>query len=91
MGLAYPANQRRRFAPQVNTIGDMSEQKENPTWYKILMFGFMIVGLLWILIFYISSARYPLGSFAPINLENWNILIGFGILMIGFIMTTRWR
>jgi len=89
--LAYPATGGRRGGSEVNTIGGMSEQKENPTWYKILMFGFMIVGLLWILIYYISSARYPLGSFAPINLENWNILIGFGILMVGFIMTTRWR
>ncbi|MSY66603.1 MAG: hypothetical protein F2660_06110, partial [Actinobacteria bacterium] len=22
---------------------------------------------------------------------NWNILIGFGIAMIGFAMTTRWK
>lgn len=55
------------------------------------MFGFMILGLLWILIFYISSARYPLGSATPIDLSNWNILIGFGIAMIGFSMTTRWK
>ncbi|MEY3029297.1 MAG: hypothetical protein RL198_694 [Actinomycetota bacterium] len=91
MVLAYLSAARAHEKRDFNTIGGMSEQKENPTWYKILMFGFMIVGLLWILVYYISSARYPLGSFAPINLENWNILIGFGILMVGFIMTTRWR
>ncbi len=62
-----------------------------PTWYKVTMFGFMVLGLLWILIFYISSARYPLGSATPIDLSNWNILIGFGIAMIGFPMTTRWK
>ncbi|MES1169807.1 MAG: cell division protein CrgA [Leifsonia sp.] len=22
---------------------------------------------------------------------SWNILIGFGIMFIGFLMTTRWR
>lgn len=66
-------------------------EESNPTWYKATMFGFMILGLLWILIFYISSARYPLGSATPIDLSNWNILIGFGIAMIGFSMTTRWK
>ena len=67
------------------------EQEENPTWYKATMFGFMIVGLLWILTFYISSARFPLGSATPIDLSNWNILIGFGIAMVGFVMTTKWK
>lgn len=66
-------------------------EEENPTWYKIVMFGFMVLGLIWILVFYISSARYPLGSATPLDLSNWNILIGFGIAMIGFSMTTRWK
>jgi hypothetical protein len=68
-----------------------SEEAENPTWYKAVMFGFMVFGLLWILTFYISSARYPLGSATPLDLSNWNILIGFGIAMVGFVMTTRWK
>jgi hypothetical protein len=67
------------------------EQADNPTWYKATMFGFMIFGLLWILVFYISSARYPLGSATPLDLSNWNILIGFGIAMVGFVMTTKWK
>jgi hypothetical protein len=69
----------------------ISDEAENPSWYKVLMFGFMIVGLIWILAFYISSARFPLGSATPINLGNWNILVGFGIAMVGFVMTTRWK
>jgi Cell division protein CrgA len=67
------------------------DQAENPTWYKVTMFGFMIFGLVWILTFYISSARYPLGSATPLDLSNWNILIGFGIAMVGFVMTTKWK
>lgn len=66
-------------------------ETENPIWYKAVMFGFMVFGLIWILTFYISSARWPLGSASPIDLANWNILIGFGIAMIGFVMTTKWK
>ena len=82
-----PAKKEAPARPVV--VGE--EQEENPTWYKATMFGFMIVGLLWILTFYISSARFPLGSATPLDLSNWNILIGFGIAMVGFVMTTKWK
>ena len=51
----------------------------------------MILGFLWILVYYITEAQYPLGAATPINLSNWNILIGFAIAMVGFVMTTRWK
>lgn len=75
--------------PKRERLSDPAD--DNPTWYKVLMFGSMVLGLLWILIFYISSARYPMGSAVEINIGNWNILVGFAIAMVGFIMTTRWK
>jgi hypothetical protein len=50
------------------------------------MFGFMLIGLAWIIVFYVSQGSLPIAS-----LTHWNILIGFGIMFIGFLMTTRWR
>jgi hypothetical protein len=55
------------------------------------MFGFMLLGLVWIITYYVTSAQFPLGAGTPWNLENWNILIGFGIAMVGFMMSTRWK
>ena len=63
-----------------------AEPKPNPVWYKPVMFGLMILGLLWILVYYISEGRFPVPE-----IQSWNILIGFGIAIIGFLMTTRWR
>jgi len=63
-----------------------AEDTPNAVWFKPVMFGFMLIGLAWIIVFYVSSQRLPIPS-----LENWNILVGFGILFIGFLMTTRWR
>jgi hypothetical protein len=68
-----------------------SEDALNPVWFKPVMFGFMIIGLFWIITYYVTSAQFPLGAATPVNLENWNILIGFGIAMIGFMMSTRWK
>ena len=62
------------------------EEAPNPVWFKPVMFGFMLIGLAWIIVFYVSQGRYPIP-----DLGSWNILIGFGIAFIGFLMTTRWR
>jgi hypothetical protein len=58
----------------------------NPVWFKPVMFGFMLLGLVWIIVFYISQGALPVPTFGA-----WNILVGFGIAFIGFLMTTRWR
>ena len=68
-----------------------SEDALNPVWFKPVMFGFMIIGLFWIITYYVTSAQFPLGAATPLNLSNWNILIGFGIAMVGFMMSTRWK
>ena len=62
------------------------EDAPNPVWFKPVMFGLMIIGLLWIITFYISEGRFPVQAWA-----SWNIVAGFGIAIIGFLMTTRWR
>lgn len=77
-------------AKSTKNVGDSGEPL-NPVWFKPVMFGFMIVGLIWIITYYVTSAQFPLGAATPLNLGNWNILIGFGIAMVGFMMTTRWK
>lgn len=62
------------------------DQAPNAVWFKPIMFGFMLVGLLWIITFYVSAGALPIPG---INASN--ILIGFGLMFVGFLMTTRWR
>ena len=63
-----------------------SAPKPNPVWYKPVMFGLMILGLLWIIVFYISQGKFPVPALGAAN-----ILVGFGVAIVGFLMTTRWR
>jgi hypothetical protein len=58
----------------------------NPVWFKPVMIGFMLIGLVWILVFYLSGMQFPIPG-----IDAWNLVIGFGIAFIGFLMTTRWR
>ena len=63
--------------------------KPVPKWYKAVMLGLMVVGLLWIVVFYIAAMQ---GVQVPIpGIGNWNILCGFGLALIGFIMMMGWR
>ncbi|MGB4779872.1 cell division protein CrgA [Microbacterium sp.] len=63
-----------------------SESAPNPVWFKPIMLGLMILGLLWVIVFYLSNQALPIPGIA-----GWNLVIGFGIAFIGFLMTTRWR
>ena len=63
-----------------------NEQVPNPVWFKPIMFGFLLIGLAWIIVFYISGSSWPIPS-----ISNWNIVIGFGFIFVGFLMTIRWR
>ncbi|MFT3797889.1 cell division protein CrgA [Microbacterium sp.] len=58
----------------------------NPVWFKPIMLGLMILGLLWVIVFYLSGQMLPIPG-----ITSWNLVIGFGIAFIGFLMTTRWR
>jgi len=78
------SNSQSKSAPQIETRS--GEQAPNGAWFKPVMFGFMLVGLVWIILFYVSQGSLPVAS-----LGSWNILVGFGIMFIGFLMTTRWR
>ena len=62
------------------------EKAPNPVLFKPLMFGFMLLGLAWLLTYYISDSQFPIAA-----IGNANIAIGIGIMLVGFLMTTRWR
>jgi len=58
----------------------------NPPWFVPVMLGLMLLGLLWVVTFYVTATAYPIP-----NLGNWNLVIGFSLMISGFLMTTRWR
>lgn len=53
--------------------------------YKAVMFGLLILGLLWIIVYYLTQGLFPI-----VQIGGWNILVGFGIALVGFLMMSRW-
>ena len=59
---------------------------ESPKWLAPVMVAGFIIGLFWIVTFYITQTKYPIP-----NIGAWNMLIGFGFIGVGFGLATRWR
>jgi len=55
-------------------------------WVAPLMLGLFMVGLLWIVIYYVSNGDYPMPG-----IDNWNLVVGFAFITGGFITATQWR
>jgi hypothetical protein len=50
------------------------------------MVGCFLVGLVWLVLFYVTGGSLPVKA-----LSNWNLLIGFGFIIAGFGVSTQWR
>ncbi|MGP3998522.1 cell division protein CrgA [Streptomyces sp. 8N706] len=56
------------------------------SWVAPLMLTMFLIGLAWIVVFYVTTGELPIGS-----LGNWNIVVGFGFIAAGFVVSTQWK
>ena len=76
---------KRKVAAEITP--EVSEAKvENPKWLVPVMLASFLLGLIWIVIFYISSTAYPIPGIGA-----WNMLVGFAFVGVGFSLATRWK
>lgn len=55
-------------------------------WVAPLMLALFLLGLAWIVIFYVTTGSLPVEA-----IGNWNIVIGFGFIAGGFVVSTQWK
>ncbi|HSG61309.1 MAG TPA: cell division protein CrgA [Pseudomonadales bacterium] len=60
--------------------------QESPRWLVPTMIANFLIGLFWIVIFYVTQTEYPIP-----NIGAWNMIVGFGFIGVGFSLATRWR
>jgi hypothetical protein len=66
------------------------------TVFVSVMLGLMLLGLAWLMVFYLVATPESLGAPGKIlnwmyELGSWNFLIGFGFMVAGLVMTMKWR
>ncbi len=84
-----PVSRKRKkvaYTPPSSATGP-KKRKPSPVWLAPLMLALFGIGVLWLVVFYITQGDMPLVS----GLENWNLLVGFGFIIAGFGLSTQWR
>ena len=63
-----------------------AKKRVSPPWLAPLMLGCFLIGIIWLVLFYVTGGSLPIKS-----INNWNLLVGFGFIIAGFITSTQWR
>ncbi|HUC58970.1 MAG TPA: cell division protein CrgA [Streptosporangiaceae bacterium] len=63
-----------------------SKAKVSPVWLVPTMLGCLLVGLAWIATFYVSGEGLPVAA-----LHQWNLVVGFALIVAGVMLATRWQ
>jgi len=81
-----PESKRRKSKATYTPPPTPAQPKESPRWWVPTAVVLMVVGMLWVVITYIIQAAGPIPG-----IGNLNLAIGFVVLLVGFLMTLRWR
>jgi hypothetical protein len=66
----------------------LSKSGLNPAWLVPTMVGLMVIGIAWVVIFYLSAS---IGGYPIPALKYGNLVAGFGFIIAGFILSTKWK
>ena len=77
----------KRAARRREELAKMGDGR-SPRWWAPTMVTLMIVGLVIVIVTYITQGNY--GFFQLTNPNN-GVFVGFGILLVGFLMTMKWK
>jgi Cell division protein CrgA len=59
----------------------------SPRWLVPTMLASLLLGLVWISLYYVTGGTNPLQSWAG----AWNLVIGFVFIIVGVALATKWR
>ena len=79
------------YTPPANLTGQRKKKGPSPVWVGPMVLGLLLIGVLWLIVAYITQGgqepRIPVMD----DLANWNVLVGFGFIAAGFALATQWR
>ncbi|WP_448070439.1 cell division protein CrgA [Georgenia yuyongxinii] len=80
------SKKRKKATPARPDTHQAAAARPSPSWWAPAMVTLMVLGLVWVVVTYLTQGSWPVPG-----LGNWNLVIGFGVMLVGFFMTLRWR
>jgi hypothetical protein len=85
-----PQSRKRKqdeYTP-VTPVSRVPVKLDSARWVAPVMSTLLVVGLLYIVVFYVAGQQI---AFMANMGAMWNIVIGFGIMAVGFVIATFWK
>ena len=84
---------KKRKKTELSQVHDKQVAQEpvnfdSPRWVAPLMVAFFIIGLLYVITFYLAGSSVP--GMSSLSAAA-NIGVGFSLIIIGFFLSTKWR
>lgn len=81
-----PGTSKQNGSPKAASDRRTPVRLDSPRWLVPLMVAFFVIGLVWIVAYYVAPD-------APIisSIGWFNVLIGFGFFSAGFLLSTKWK
>ncbi|HZN76511.1 MAG TPA: cell division protein CrgA [Micromonosporaceae bacterium] len=81
---------KKVYTPQAHdrplAVTAAASKKPSPILLPISAVTLIVLGITWLVVFYLSQGVYPVLSWG-----YWNIAIGFGAMVTALGLLTRWR
>jgi Cell division protein CrgA len=86
---SVPESRSRKKAKNQASSSTPAPQKPKGggRWVAPTMVTLLVVGLLWIVVFYLAGSDIPVMS----DLGYWNLGIGMGMILLGLITAMKWE
>lgn len=83
-----PESKSRKKTKKVSNTAQESTkaQQGSPSWLVPTMLALMVGGLIWVVVAYLLRMDGPIPG-----IGNWNLVVGFALLISGFMLTTKWK
>jgi hypothetical protein len=82
-----PRRKPKKAAPARTATQAPKRRPPSPPWFGAMILAFFVIGIAYLLLYYFSNG----GIAGMQDLGGWNILIGFGFVVIGLGVATQWH
>jgi hypothetical protein len=84
-----PASTPRATSP--SATGSARGLTPSPPWYPVVMATVLLLGLAWMVVYYLTQSGTDPRIPGMASLHAWNFAVGFGVMLLGLVMAVRWR
>lgn len=74
------------YTPPAEIRPEYRRRRPSRPWVPITAVVLMVLGVVWLIVYYLSQGLFPVGA-----IGGWNLAVGFAPLVVALGLLTQWR